>query len=416
MALSQINGLGQNVFARITVPQLYPNVEIGNNASGTNTINQPNGDKSLSTVAFAPNNSTALPEGKGADLYGVVLWSPVDAAGNTPDATVTFNVGSKPVRTLYLQGGHTHNMMPPQHAVVGGYAEKGVKLGVPMRQVYDWMSRGKSVNNVPLLITGLKLPPNTPLTVNVISQAGWGQSGAAISPMVIDVLGDIWTDDELARFQRLYQAHNGFSVMRPPFAALSGLHTLPAALTAKSIDQLPGGEAQAGLTTINRKIIFAANNQAISANSQFVYSNLPSVGGAQQNIAGTFQDMGDAFSTGKDAFIWEEFGVRFAESLIGSGNAIPQLYAAMYIDSKVWPDFLDHGLLISATNNPFEYGMVTPQKAGGTYWALKNAARLLSLVDYQNNVAPVVSASGLTALDANTVTLVKGGTQIAFNS
>lgn len=415
MALSQINGLGQTTFARVTVPQAYPNVEISNNPAGTHTINQPGGGASVSTVTFAPNGSTALPEGKAADLFGVVIWSPVDADGSTPDVTITFNVGAKPIRTLYLQGGHTHNMMPPHHAIVGGYAQTLVKLGVPMRQVYDWLRRGKSVTNVPLMITGIKLPSDTPLVINVTSQAGWGQNGSAVQPLEVDVLGDLWDDSELAAFQALYAAHNGFAVSRPPFATVRGFHTLPAPLSAKSMGQLPGGESQAGATTINRKIIFASNAVAIGSNGQFVYSNLPSVGGAQQSIANTFQDMGDAFAAGKEAFIWEELGFRFAEDLIGGGD-VPQLYVGMYINSKVWPDFLDHGVLISATNNQFEYGMVRPQQAGGTYWALKKASRLLSLVSYQNSVAPVVSASGLTALGANTVTAVKGGTLVAFNA
>lgn len=410
MALTQITGLTQEDKIVLRVPQLSALGSVQNNPSGTNSVGT-----STSVVVKAPNGSTAPPTGYAYNVYDLEFDSPIDADGSTPDVTIRFQIGEKAINTLVLQGGHTHNMFPAPSALVGD--ERRVKFSDPMRWAMDQWSRGNTVANAPFRLTGLKVPTDQALYATVSSQAGWGQSGTPIKPLTITLFTEVLRNEDLSQFQSLLASVGSrFSVNRPPFGALSGNYVVGKTVDTGTIDALMGGTNQTGPIQINRKITYAQNATPILTTGQFGYSNLNAVGGASGNVAnilGSDQDLGDNYtsSSSSKAFVWQQFGVRFANSLIGNG-AYPAVWIAMYVNNHFWPDMYDKGILITALDNPFHYGARYPYVGGGLYVPLRSSDRLLSLIDYHNAVVPVASAEGLTQLPANALTVVKAGIQI----
>lgn len=412
MSLTNTNVSGQIPLYEIQVPKVAPNVEISNNASGTHTVGT-----SEATVVNAPNGSTALPSGLGADIWGLEVSSPIASDGSFPDVQIEVSVGTRELHTLILDGSMMRNLFPPRYTLMNGGYRAFVVLGRPMREYYRKMQAGKKVTNVPLGITGIKVPSGQPFIQRVKSTAGWGQTATAKAPLDVRWFGDIWTDAELGRFGALYASHGGFQTTVAPWGTVSGIHTIDAGpgLDAKTVGQLPGGLAQNGPSTINRKIIVAQNNATVATSGQFVWSNLPEVGGSQDNIADVYHDLGDNFTDGRSAFLWQEFGFRWDESLVGNG-ANPEIYVAFYVNSQVYPDYNDHGVLISAGRNPLQFGSVQPMLPdSGRYWPMPAVSRFVDVLSFKNNVVPVVSASGLSqSFAANDLYMLKGGTQIDF--
>ncbi len=413
MPLQEINATTRETKIVIQVPQLVANGSIINNPSGTNTI----GTSSATVVEAPNNNSTQPPAQNGYLIYDFRFDSPVDADGSTPDAIVQFIVGDKSVDTLVLQAGYTHNMFPAADALDGGDMAH-VRFSDNPRLILDQIQKygAQNFENIPFRLLSIPVPTDQSIQVKVSSVAGWGQSGTVKNPLTITLYTAI-VDQQLC--DRMQQYLNGlpWSFSAHPFGSVSGVLSIPP-LSPATIDQLPNGQGQPGPTKLYRKMTFAQNNAVIGTSGQFGFTNTQSIGGAQGNIAttlsGNVQDLGDYYTSqgnGSKAFVWREFGLRFADSLITSG-AYPRLWVAMYVNSRVWPGPLDHGVLVSALNNPFQYGARYPQAGGGLFVPIRSAERLLNMLSFQNNVVPVVSAANLTQLAVNTVTAFKGGIQI----
>lgn len=413
MPLQQTNGLTRENKIIIQVPKLNAGGSITNNASGTNANAA---GTAQSVVVQAPNGSVAPPANFGYNIYNFEFASPIDADSSLPDVTIQFRVGEKSVDYLLLQAGYTHNLFPAPQALVGD--EGSVKFSESIFRVMDELRRNPSrVKNAPFKVAGLKVPTDQTLQVIVTSQAGWGQSGTPIQPLTMTFYTDVVTPSVCQEFNSLLNGQP-YSVYRPPFGSVSGSYQSFGGSTPATIDEWPGGTNQKGSVKIYRKITYAQNNVAIGTSGQFAFTNIVGIGGAQGNIStalsGNIQDLGDNYTVSgsqSKAFIWEQFGLRFAESLIGNG-AYPRLWVAFYVNQKIWPELYTHGILIDALDNPFHYGVRSPQAGGGLYVPLRSADRLLSMLDFQNGVVPVVSAEGMTGLAANTLTLVKSGIQL----
>ncbi len=418
MALQQTNYEGPQVIAEWSVPTMAANGTVTSVAAGPAT----NGASTI-TVVRAAGGSTALPESKGADVFDLQFTSPIDADGSFPDAHVTIAVGNKPLHQFQLQAGHHRNMLPVAYRMAGWPAVRRVALGESMRTHANRMTDALAANvnlmrvaaNLPLKITGIKVPANEALTVTVTSNAGWGNSAAALRALNIQALGDVWTSAELGAFGALYAHVGAFAYSQQPNPnQLKGVHQVAVStLSASSIDQLPGGMGQSG-TTILRSIIESPNNIAVPKTGVYAYSNLSSVGGAQQQVVDSYRDLGVNATSGKNAFIFNEFGFRFAESLVGSG-ADPNVYVFYYVDSKVVPDDSANGVYITASANRFQYGSQGPLLADqGLYLPLGSAGRLAKVLAYGNTVVPAIQSNNGTTLAANTAYMVRGGLSITF--
>lgn len=404
-SLQDLNYNGDyNLFAEIQVSKLAPDVEARNLPSGTNTANN-----STVTVVHAPNDSTSLPPNYAADCYRIEVEYPISSTGTYPDVELRFQIGSVEVPYLVLSGGYHRNLFPPSRKLIGGYKSR-VTLGHSMRAIYNQWVKGKAVDNAALKMLGLKVPSQQPLAVIVKSAAGWGNAAAAIRPLTVKIYGDLWTDDELSAFATLYQG--AFGVNRPPSGKFSGVHLLTQALSSKTVGILPGGLAQKPLK-IWRQLVSASNNQGITTSGRYVLSNLSAVGGQELNVVDTRHDLGFALKDTQDVFIPEEFGLRFAESLIGGGTN-PQIWVGWYNaeNRETLPNQYTHGVLVSGQDNPFQYGAVVPEGDSPRFWPLPGAQRLLNFFVKNANMAPAVSASGLSALAANSVYVVVGGEYI----
>jgi hypothetical protein len=422
MALSQTNYEGPQIIAEWSATKVAPNGSVKSNTAGTN----PNGADNSITVVRAAGGSTALPEGKAADVYALEFTSPIASDGSYPDATVTISVGNKELHQFQLQAGHHRNMLPPTHRIAGWPAVRQVALGESMRVYFFRMIRARQARqnllsvagNLPLKITGIKVPANTPLTVTVSSIAGWGQSGTAVRPLGIKAIGDVWTSEELAAFGPYYAQVGAFAqTVLPNPATVEGVHTVSTSqLGASTIGQLPGGMDQTGKVVILRSLIEAGNNLAIPSTGVYAYSNLSSVGGAENHVSDAYHDLGVNATSGAQAFLFSELGFRFAESLVGSGPD-PNVYVGWYVNSKIVPDDSDNGVYITASDNRFQYGSQAPLLADtGLYLPLGPASRLAKVLAYRNTVAPAVVSNNGTSLAANQLYCVRGGVSIQFTN
>lgn len=413
MPLQQVSGLTREDKIIIQVPKLYAGGSITNNPSGTNTNTA---GTASAVVVQAPNGSVSPPAGYGYNIYDFEFASPIDSTGALPDVTIQFRVGEKSVDHVVLQAGYTHNQFPAAQALVGD--EGHVKFSESILRILDELQRNpQRVRNAAFKVTGIKVPTDQALQVIVTSQAGWGQSAAAIQPLTMVLYTDVITPSICNQFDALMSGQ-GYHVARPPFGSVSGIYNAPGGSTPATIDEWPGGTNQKQNPKIYRKMTYATNGQAINTTGQFAFTNIVGIGGAANNVStalsGNIQDLGDNYTAsgnGAKAFIWEQFGLRFAGSLVGNGT-YPRLWLAFLVNQKVWPEIYTHGILVSALDNPFHYGVRSPQAGGGLYVPLRSADRLLSMLDYQNGVVPVVSAENMTSIAAGDITVVKSGIQL----
>lgn len=398
----------RSVIAQVQVAKIAANVEVHNTQSGTASY----GTDSTIQVLQGYNGSTNLPSGFVGDILDAEINAPVDADGSYPDALITIWVGTTQLKSFYLDGSYPTNMFPRAERLVGG-PDRQVHLG---ESAYDLLTRavnGAMPRNIPIRITGIKVPPGQTVSVHVLSAAGWGQSGAAINPLIVTLTGQIVQASDLVPVSAAYTgAATQFSVTREPFPILSGTHSIAGALGIGTWAQLPGGTAQTG-NTINRKLLTSQNLAAIGTSGNYIMSNDQAVGGSPNNVP-LNQDLGDEAS-GQHAFIWEEFGIAFAASLFGAGDN-PQAYVGFWVDNAAMvPGANQNGYLISGVDNPFAYGAVYPQRAAsGLYYALPSVKRLMTVLSWGHAVTPAVSAAGLTQLAAQTIAMVKGGVDIIF--
>jgi len=299
---------------------------------------------------------------------------------------------------------------------VYGGPERHKPLARSMRWAYNQLAKGNRIANLPLQITGPKIPSQEPLTLLIKSKAGWGQNGTPIRPLRIWLLADMWEDPDLLKFQALY--NGAFSITREPSGTVSGVHQLTTTLTSTTIGQLPGGLAQAGGVQIYRKLTVAANQQAIQATAPYVYSNLNAVGGQPNNVLNPRHDLGFAYKGTRNAFIPTDVGLDFDPSLTDGAAAEAVLnYGWWDNDNRTMlPNMHAHGVRVEGHRNRFQWGAAAPQVAtDGSLLPLPGADELLDTVVQNVNWALAVTVEGIpgaTGFAANLITLALGGTEI----
>lgn len=396
-----------DVWAVLEVSKLPPNVPAYNNVSGTNTE-----DSASVAVVRAPSGTLLTAPGYAVNVYDLFVEYPIDEAGNYVDCELKFQIGEVEVSRVVLSAGFTRNMYPQHDRLYGG--PRAMRpFSESMRKLYNHMQKGAPVRNLALRITGFQIPSQQALKVTFVSKTGWGVTNPPVRPLRLYMLGDMWTDSELARFQSMYRGD--FSVRRHPDGIISGSHQLPKALTSATMGILPNGTEQTHTTQIYRKITWAVNNNPITIGSEFVYSSQTAVGGQQNNVSDSRHDLGLPYKGTTKAFIPYELGFNFAESLVAQGTN-PQIFVGWWNSATkaMIPDMHANGLLISAQRNRFQYGSVRPQVAAANQmFALPDAQRLVSMLVQDANWAPAVSAIGLaTGYDAGSIYAMMGGVEV----
>lgn len=411
----------ERTIAKVSVPKLYPGTPISNVQTGSYST-----DTSEIVVVDGIQGQTATTENFVADGYKLRIKAPADSTGAAPDVLIGFSVGSTKLEAMQITGTYQLNMFPSADRMVGGY-ESEILLGYPMLNalllLHDAhagrISADKVPANLPLKVTGIKLGLNTILYITVISKAGWGQSGTAIQPLVVELKGHVLNKDVVSQFAHDYSGAGDFSILREPFLGISGTHTLSGPLSADNWMGLPNGTAQTGPTTITRALVDAVNlNPINSANPRYVYSNKQAVGGSPNSVSllsnaslRNQADLGDPAST-SNAFIWDEFGVAFDPSQIVSG-ADPQMYVGMRIANDQTIPGNESGRLISLRENPFQWGQAYPQEsASNRFLRMPPSSRFGGLLSWGVGVAPQISTLGLTTLPAEAVHILKGGRRV----
>lgn len=396
-----------DVWAVIEVDKLTAGVEGVNNVSGTNAP----GDYSV-TVVRAPDGTLLSAPGYGIDLYDWFVEYPINSAGEYVDCEIRFAIGQKDVTNLVVSGGYTRNMFPRHDRVYGG-RKAHVPYARSMREAWNEMQKGRVINNLPFQILGLKIPAQQALQVTFKSTKGWGVNGTAVRPLRLYLLADMWTDNELGRFQSAY--NGSFSVRRHPTGTVSGTHVLPGVLGSKTMAMLPNGTLQGGGPKVSRYLTYATNNNPITTSSEYVYSDLQAVGGQQNNVIDARHDLGFPYKDTASAFIPYELGVNFAESLLGVGSdPVIQIGWWQSATRTLVPDMHKNGLRISGQRNPFQYGATAPQvDAQNQMFALASARQLVNLLIQGDNWAPAVSAMGLSSgFAANSIYMALGGISV----
>lgn len=413
----------ERTIAKVSVPKLYPGTPISNVQTGGYTTAT---DDSQILVVEGIQGQTATTENFVADGYKLRIKSPVDSTGAAPDVLIGFSVGSTKLEDLQITGTYQLNMFPSADRLVGGY-ESEVLIGYPMLNalllLHDAhagrISADKVPANLPLKVTGIKLGLNTILYITVISKAGWGQAGAAIQPLTVELKGHVLNKDVVSQFSEDYASAGDFSILREPFLGISGTHALSGPLSAENWMGLPNGTLQTGPTTITRALVDAINLNPIDAsNPRYVYSNKQAVGGSPNSVSllsnnslRNQADLGDPAST-TDAFVWDEFGVAFDPSQIVPG-ANPQVYVGMRIANNQTIPGNESGRLISLRENPLQWGQAYPQEAASNrFLRMAPSARFGGVLSWGVGVAPQASTLGLTTLPAGALHYLKGGRRV----
>lgn len=408
--------------ARVRVPQLAPNQAITNTQTGTTTVGT-----SQAVVVEGIQGQTATSSQYVADGQYLFLTPPVDANGNTPDALVTITVGTTKYAALQLNATDQLVMFPAQEYLEGS-EEYVVPLGqstIRALQIGNDIAAGRVARqslpaNMPLVATGIKIPPDTVFSFTVISQAGWGQNGAAIRPLEIHLVGEVTSTSVVAAYAPGWDAIADFALSSPPFGAVSGHHSIPNALSGDTLGQawaaLPGGSGQTGPVSIQPYYVDAVNLNVISASSErTVYSEQASIGGAPGTVTlfsnPSVRNEADLGDTAKSSvFIWQRLGFAFDPSLIVSG-ANPQMYVGLRIANTTTIPGNGNGRLVSLRQNPFQWGRKYPQGTSGRKYVPMPFIRLFGdvLSIGGTSVAPQVSTQGLSDLAAQSVHVLKGG-------
>lgn len=410
-----------NDIARISVPKLAPNQLIESPSSGTTTVGA---DSTITVLAGINGTNSTIPS---ADQNLDILWfafrPPINSTGQPVDALVSMKVGGVPIQTLQLNATDGECFFPLPERLGGGVAA-AVPLGkstLLALQLADLIQRGQVDRgalppNIPLEITGVKVPPNTPVTVTVISAAGWGQAGPAFQPLEIYLLGDIVRSSVVAAYDYVYPAIAAFDLSRPPYGRIQGMHELPGR-ASEHWGALPGGAQQQGKVVIAPSFVDAVNAVAIDpALQRVVYSNQTALGGVQNNVTflsnpslHTEADLGDLAGT---AFVWKYLGFTFDASLQVAGSN-PEMYVGLRLNDNETLPGNANGRRVSMRNNPFAYGRQYPQGPDGArYVALPDVRLFGQVLSAGLGIAPQVSTQGLAALAAQTVHVAKGGVAV----
>lgn len=384
MAANRYNYFGERMLFDVTITAVNPGATFTTPITGSS---ETNGTGQITQIGSATViNGTNL-AGLFGDLTRIVIQGPIDADGSFPDVSVwpvvdETSLDDKMVFDASVPG----NMMPNKANTVG---QKEVRLGIPFRKAL-------SMNNMALKATGLKAAAS--YTFQVYSKAGWGNSGAAQTPLRIIGYGDKIDKQTLAGLTALLNrnGYNGSIQMNTPgFPSLVATHSLGGALGPATWTALPGGMAQQGVKVF-RRFTYAYNAIATAAQGAFILSMKNAVGGASGQVVDNHHDLGFDYENSSDYLLFTEYGVRPGTN---------QAFVGYKVDDTVLPD--ENGFAVSANLNQFPYGNVQPQRAAASeYYALGKIP--WDLVAAQNKVAFFVAANG-TAIPANSASVAIGG-------
>lgn len=385
----------------VSVTQLNAGTSAQSPITGSTTLT--NSDIKITANSIL---STQVNPGEVWDARIVRVTSPVDNASATnqyPDCYFTFYNGASDLQNqIMIDASYYGNMFPRENTTDG---QRQVLLGLAMDDVLmrNMLNPG-SVQNIPLLITGIKVTSS--LTVYVTSTAGFGNNGSVVTPLRIQVYGEVYDDSDLAVFARGYNGTMFLNV--PPSAPFVGVHTPAGPLSTKTISSYPGGLSQSGLR-VYRRITYAYNNAATGTSNIFPFTQINSLQGVPANVVDPQHDLGDDFTQNNDVFDWQQFGLRLP------ANA--SAYVGFKVGSLIVPLSTQFGNPVSYHNNPYQYGQAQPQRASSDlYYAMPEATKLAKILVHKNAVVPFVSTNGLTSLAANTVSIAKSGVQISSAS
>lgn len=379
---------GKRILFDATVTQVKAGATLTTPVSGSKSDSQ--GKANLTTIGGANSlNSTAL-SGDFGDLTQVIVIAPVSSTGTYPDVAIWPVVDGTDIQDeILLDASAEGNMMPNPGNTIGVVRT----LGRPFREVIE-----KGMNNMPLIATGLKARGQYQFRVQ--SNAGWGNSGAAQTPLRIIGIGDKLNGQALDAVAELL-ATNGYpgamNYSAPGYDSLVAEHSIQGGLRSATWTALPGGTAQQGVKVF-RFFRYAYNAQDTTSQGQFVLSTDNAVKGAADNVSDN-HGLGFDYTTSEDYLFLTEFGVR---------PGTHQAFTGFNINTTPLPD--DNGFTTTAHVNPFAYGLVQPQRPeGNLYYAMQKPA--WPVVASKNKLAFFITADG-TAIPANSASVAIGGVHV----
>jgi len=397
----------------IRVDKCPPNgVENVTPASGTVTTGSA-GNQFSATLVEAPQSQAVPAQGFAWGLYSWAVIAPVDSTGTMPDAEFTFQIGNYQPLDVVVRADYDANMFPDPRHLRAGRREQ-VTIGVDLRRLY-LDSGGAAVNNVPLQLAGVRwIPATYPFGLRVKSQAGWGQNGTALSPLIFVGWLTILSDSQLQQLWPWLVQQTAFGMDYGPGGNVSGQFTWPSLTGAPTSDDVisrfPGGPKDEQIKFL---LTSATNALAIPSNQRYVYSQKTAItGGNPQNVSDVRYDLGHALKGTNQAFVPTLFGLRFASSLFTSGNPLPSLYLSWGVDGNVVPNPHENGVLITAGTNYLQWGSTPPiLNDTGEYFPMSGVGQFAKVLNYGQNIAPQVYAP--SGFAANTIRLLLGGYRIA---
>ena len=298
------------------------------------------GVKLMDITFNSVNANTNVPSGYLWDAFILDITSPIAADGSFPDFTFTIANGSTNLQQLFQIDGSMQGNMAPRGKLTRGF--RRILLGKPTRETLT--SGSQDVTS----ITGLKVSSSAGLTLYINSTAGWSKP---LVPGRVTIRGESLTTAEVEQLMATSPLVGvPFTVGGGPNGTYSG--TYNANIDSDAVtwwNSLPGGTPGGKGAQINRKIIEAYNNVAVSAGTRFIFSQQNVFGGQTTNLASANNDLGDDFRTGGQAFEWLAIGF----NLYTAGQ---QGYLALLVDNVVVPQETANGLFVTQGNNPFAYG------------------------------------------------------------
>lgn len=377
----------------VTCSQINAGATVQSPESGQTSVNTSNIQVTQNSIT-----TTHLSNGYVADARIIEIISPVDnaaAANQYPDVEISIVNGSNDLKdTIVIDGSYLANMFARKKVTHGS---RQIILGFSVRDLLlKNLQFPGSVKNMPLMMTGIKVTDS--LSVNVTSQAGFGNNGAVAVPLRIIIKGEKYQASDLASLGLGYDGSIGVSY--PGTSEFFAQHRLSGPLSEETWGSLPGGDSQGNLK-IRRRIAYAYNQQATGTSSPYVFSRLGAVGGNQQNVVDNQHDLGDDFSKSKSMFLWQQLGVR-----IPSGQA----YVGFKVGNEIIPQDSPQGAPISYNLNDFQYGNAEPQTAqSALYFALAESDTLAQMMVYGSAVAPFIATTGTQSYAPNTASMAKSG-------
>lgn len=387
MAANRYTYQGKRLLFDVTVTQVKPGASLRTVITGSSN-NDPSGASNVTRIGSAQALTSTALSGLYGDLTDLIIIPAVDSAGAYPDVAVWPVVdGVDYADRIMIDGSVPGNMFPNPANAIGRVVRR---LGVPMRQAFNgrpgWAMKA----------TGLKAARQYQFMV--YSAAGFGNSGAATTPLRIIGYGDKLNGQALDQLAAMV-ARTGYQGQvqnfAPGYNSLVAVHTINGGLSTKTWTALPGGPTQQGVK-INRFFRYAYNAQPTANQGLYVMSNDNAVQGAQGNVMDANHDLGFNFENSQDYLMFLEFGARTAAN---------QAYVGFRVDDTILPD--DNGFVVSQGVNPLAYGNVQPQRPGtNEFYAL--GAAPWTMIASQNKLSFFIAADG-TDIPAGDSSLAVGG-------